>query len=88
VRLTLFDEHGAVIQDRHSDLASDAGRLRRRLPADRRHGTDPALVAGAGPVEVGVLGPRLAAERGRGESRTELRTSATASARRCSPPPR
>jgi beta-glucosidase len=56
VRLTLFDERGAVIQDRHSDLTSAlvgfdddfpqtvaAVRLRARVPA-------------SGPVEVGVLG--------------------------------
>lgn len=56
VRLTLFDEHGAVIQDRHSDLASALVGFDDDFPETVATVRIRALVAGDGPVEVGVLG--------------------------------
>ena len=56
VRLTLLDEHGAVIQDRHSDLASALVGFDDDFPQTVATVRIRALVAGDGPVEVGVLG--------------------------------
>ena len=56
VRLTLFDEHGGVIQDRHSDLASALVGFDDDFPQTVAAVRIRALVAGDGPVEVGVLG--------------------------------
>ena len=56
VRLTLLDEHGAVIQDRHSDLASALVGFDDDFPQTVATVRIRTLVAGDGPVEVGVLG--------------------------------
>jgi beta-glucosidase len=56
VRLTLFDEQGAIIQDRHSDLASALVGFDDDFPQTVATVRIRARVAGAGPVEVGVLG--------------------------------
>jgi beta-glucosidase len=56
VRLTLLDEQGAVIQDRHSDLASVLVGFDDDFPQKVATVRIRALVAGDGPVEVGVLG--------------------------------
>jgi beta-glucosidase len=76
VRLTLFDEHGAVIQDRHSDLASALVGFDDDFPQTVATVRIRALVAGDGPVEVGVLGAaswRLSVDGA--VSATELATS-------------
>jgi beta-glucosidase len=57
VRLSLVDERGSVIQDRHSDLASVLVGFDDDLPETVATVRLQARVAaGAGPVEIGVLG--------------------------------
>ncbi len=89
VRLTLFDARRRGLEDRHSDRRLDAGRLRRRLPGDRRRRRicGPACAA-AGPVEIGVLGAGvLAADRRTTAVELDELTHLghAASARRCWP---
>jgi beta-glucosidase len=56
VRLTLFDEGGAVIQDRHSDLTSTLVGFDDDFPETVAAVRIQARVRDSGPVEVGVLG--------------------------------
>jgi beta-glucosidase len=56
VRLTLVDDRGAVIQDRHSDLASTMVGFDDDFPEAVATVRIRARVAGEGPVEIGVLG--------------------------------
>ena len=56
VRLTLFDERGAVIQDRHSELASTLVGFDDDFPETVAAVRIRAGVRGSGPVEIGVLG--------------------------------